>query len=118
MDAPKLYKLSSSQMRLYEYQYILIVWKHTATASLTAESECGTSLMISSFCYFLLFVFLQDDIMCTAYASAQYLKSSGFQGKVFLVGNPSIEKELKDVGISCIGLGVSSSFFWKSGNVS
>ncbi|KAH9502725.1 hypothetical protein Btru_069605 [Bulinus truncatus] len=47
-----------------------------------------------------------DDIVCTAYAAAQYLKSIGFKNKVYLIGkDDSLGTELKDAGIQYFGPG-------------
>ncbi|XP_013061272.2 glycerol-3-phosphate phosphatase-like isoform X1 [Biomphalaria glabrata] len=47
-----------------------------------------------------------DDIVCTAYAAAQYLKNIGFKNKVYLVGkDESMGTELKDAGIQYFGPG-------------
>jgi phosphoglycolate phosphatase len=37
---------------------------------------------------------VEDDIVCTAWLLATYLKSMNFDKKVFLIGNPSIASEL------------------------
>ncbi|KAL3843131.1 hypothetical protein ACJMK2_021083 [Sinanodonta woodiana] len=46
-----------------------------------------------------------DDIVCTAYTAALYLKSISFKGKIYLVGNPAIAEELDKFGFQYIGLG-------------
>ena len=52
-----------------------------------------------------MFVF-KNEIMCTAYGAAQYLYNIDFKGKVYLVGNPAMAKELDAFGINHTGLGV------------
>ena len=44
--------------------------------------------------------------MGTSYLAAAYLKDSGFQGKVYIVGSPGIAQELDMAGISHTQVGV------------
>jgi len=53
------------------------------------------------------YVWLQDSIVCTAHTSAMYLKRMNFEGKVYMVGNPSMAFECDALGIKYEGLGVS-----------
>ncbi|ESO97618.1 hypothetical protein LOTGIDRAFT_181589 [Lottia gigantea] len=46
-----------------------------------------------------------SDIVGTAFASALYLHTSNFKGKVYVVGNPGMGKELDNFNISHIGIG-------------
>ncbi|KAI1302423.1 Glycerol-3-phosphate phosphatase [Halotydeus destructor] len=46
-----------------------------------------------------------DELFPTCYSTAIYLKSIGFDKKVFVVGMDGISKELEKVGIECIGVG-------------
>ncbi|XP_046342132.2 glycerol-3-phosphate phosphatase-like isoform X1 [Haliotis rufescens] len=47
-----------------------------------------------------------EEIYCTAYTVASYLKEKRFQDKVYVMGTPSIGKELDKFGIKHIGIGV------------
>lgn len=55
---------------------------------------------------FLIFSF-QDEIISSAYLTACYLKSINFQGKVYVVGSEGITKELDEIHIKHVGVGVS-----------
>ncbi|KAK7099389.1 hypothetical protein V1264_003533 [Littorina saxatilis] len=46
-----------------------------------------------------------DEIVCTAYIAALYLKNKQFKGKVFVVGNTAMGQELDAVGIAHTGIG-------------
>jgi HAD superfamily hydrolase (TIGR01450 family) len=46
-----------------------------------------------------------DDVVCTAWLLASYLRSVKFSGKCFVVGNPSMAHELTQQGIKHIGVG-------------
>ncbi|CAL1535743.1 unnamed protein product [Lymnaea stagnalis] len=47
-----------------------------------------------------------EEIVCTAYIAAQYLKTIGYQGKVYLIGKEeSLGYELKKAGIKYFGTG-------------
>lgn len=46
-----------------------------------------------------------DEVMCTTYAAAVYLKEKKFDGKVYLMAESGMAEELKAVGIRTIGLG-------------
>ncbi|KAK6191961.1 hypothetical protein SNE40_003526 [Patella caerulea] len=45
------------------------------------------------------------DIVCTAYVGALYLHNNNFKGKVYVVGNPAMGKELDKFNIRHIGIG-------------
>lgn len=45
-----------------------------------------------------------DELMCTSYLAAAYLKEKNFNKKAYIVGNDGIAKELDAVGIRHIGL--------------
>ncbi|XP_069133452.1 glycerol-3-phosphate phosphatase-like isoform X1 [Argopecten irradians] len=47
----------------------------------------------------------EDEVLCTAYASALYLHNRKFNGKVYVVGNPAMGEELDRFGIRHTGLG-------------
>jgi len=52
------------------------------------------------------FVAEKDDVICTSYIAAEYLKQIKFDGKVYLMGKEeSIGEELKQVGLNFIGTG-------------
>ncbi|XP_052802113.1 glycerol-3-phosphate phosphatase-like [Mya arenaria] len=46
-----------------------------------------------------------DSIICTAHTAALYLKRMNFEGKVYMVGNPSMEAECDALGIKHEGSG-------------
>ncbi|XP_012279821.1 glycerol-3-phosphate phosphatase-like isoform X2 [Orussus abietinus] len=46
-----------------------------------------------------------DEVVCTSFLAAMYLKEKGFDKKVYLIGNDGIAKELEAVGIEHIGNG-------------
>ncbi|XP_012265108.2 glycerol-3-phosphate phosphatase-like [Athalia rosae] len=46
-----------------------------------------------------------DEVMCTSYLAATYLKEKNFSQKVYIVGTSGIAEELEAVGIDYIGLG-------------
>lgn len=47
----------------------------------------------------------EDNIICTAYSTAEYLQSIGFKDKLYVVGNPSMGHELDSCGIRHTGIG-------------
>ncbi|CAD6208809.1 GSCOCG00003616001-RA-CDS [Cotesia congregata] len=47
----------------------------------------------------------EDNILCTSYLVAKYLKNKNFQKKVYMIGSAGIAKELDKVGIAHVGLG-------------
>lgn len=49
---------------------------------------------------------LQEEIVCSAYATAQYLKQQQFSKKVYILGASGIASELDKVGIAHTGVGV------------
>ena len=53
---------------------------------------------------------LQEEIFTTSFLAAAYLKSIGFQKKVYLYGSKGIADELSNHEIPFIGLGVSSFY--------
>jgi phosphoglycolate phosphatase len=52
----------------------------------------------------------EDDIVCTAWILATYLKSINFEKKVFLIGNSSIASELDAQNISHTSLSQSKNY--------
>ncbi|WAR01969.1 PGP-like protein [Mya arenaria] len=48
-----------------------------------------------------------DSIICTAHTAALYLKRMNFEGKVYMVGNPSMEAECDALGIKHEGSGIN-----------
>jgi HAD superfamily hydrolase (TIGR01450 family) len=50
----------------------------------------------------------ENDIVCTAWVLAKYLKSIEFKDKCYVIGNPSMAKELDDAGIDHTGIGPST----------
>lgn len=53
----------------------------------------------------------QDDIVCTAWTLAGYLKSIDFKDKVYVIGSPAMGHELDIQGIRHIGIGPNSNEF-------
>ncbi|XP_067656226.1 glycerol-3-phosphate phosphatase-like [Haliotis asinina] len=47
----------------------------------------------------------EEEIVCTAFIGALYLKNINFTGKVYLVGNPAMGAELDKYGIRHTGIG-------------
>ena len=46
-----------------------------------------------------MFIFLQNDIISTAYVTANYLKEElKYDGKIFVLGSPAVCEELLNVG--------------------
>lgn len=50
---------------------------------------------------------MKEEIVCTSYISALYLHNMNFQGKIYVVGNPSMGEELDRFGLKHTGIGVS-----------
>lgn len=50
---------------------------------------------------------MKEDIVCTSYISALYLHNMNFQGKIYVVGNPSMGTELDRFDLKHTGIGVS-----------
>lgn len=46
----------------------------------------------------------QEEIYCSAYAAAAYLKGINFNKKVFYLGEHGIKEELNQTGIECFGM--------------
>lgn len=42
-----------------------------------------------------------DEILCTSYVCASFLKSRNFQGKVYVIGPEALRTEIERVGIAC-----------------
>lgn len=55
------------------------------------------------------FIAEEEEILSTAYLTAEYLKSIGFNKKAYVVGSEGLVLELDRVGISNIGVGVNFS---------
>lgn len=53
------------------------------------------------------FIAEEEEILSTAYLTAEYLKSIGFNKKAYVVGSEGLVLELDRVGISNIGVGVN-----------
>ena len=50
----------------------------------------------------------QEDIVCSAYATAQYIKHTlGYKGKVYIIGSAGIQGEFDAEGIPHTGVGVN-----------
>lgn len=47
----------------------------------------------------------EEEIVCTSYISALYLHNMNFQGKIYVVGNPSMGEELDRFGLKHTGIG-------------
>ena len=58
----------------------------------------------------------RDDVVCTAWILAEYLKSIDFEGKVYVVGSPAIGTELTYANIKHFGIGSNSHEFADPGN--
>lgn len=58
-----------------------------------------------------------DDVLCTSFAAARYLKDRNHSGKVYVVGNEGIGIELRNVGIEPVEgrLVRFASSFWLMG---
>lgn len=50
---------------------------------------------------------MKEEIVCTSYISALYLHNMKFQGKIYVVGNPSMGEELDRFDLKHTGIGVS-----------
>ena len=59
----------------------------------------------------------QEEIYTTSYLTGAYLKSIGFNKKVYLYGTRGIADELANFGIDSIGLGVSTAKIRINGTV-
>ena len=56
-------------------------------------------------------VFVQDEIICTAWLVATYLRDFlKFDGKTYIVGGPAMVSEFESKELSLIGPGVSQLF--------
>ena len=53
----------------------------------------------------------ENDIVCTAWVLGEYLKSIGFKDKCYVIGNPSMAKELDEAGIQHTGVGPTTEAF-------
>lgn len=51
------------------------------------------------------FASTEDEILSTSWLAARYLKNLNFNKKVYVIGTPAIEEELKNVGIQSFGSG-------------
>ena len=47
----------------------------------------------------------EDDIVCTSWVLAGYLKSINFKDKAYVIGNTSMAKEMDKMGIDYCGIG-------------
>lgn len=77
-------------------------------------SMCHVGKFMPYFCTFLycnlsythtpsFFFFWQEEIVCSSYVTALYLKQQNFNRKVYIMGASGIAKELEDVGIAHTG---------------
>ena len=47
----------------------------------------------------------QDSVLSSAFAAAEYLRASGVTGKVYVIGEAGLVKELTEVaGVQCLGM--------------
>ncbi|XP_053390753.1 glycerol-3-phosphate phosphatase-like, partial [Mercenaria mercenaria] len=69
------------------------------------NNSSKTRAQIVEKCHKLGFPAELDNIVGTAHASALYLKTMGFSGKVYMVGNASMAAEMDNLGIKYTGLG-------------
>ncbi len=61
--------------------------------------------------------FDQEQIICTAWLTAQHLKSINFKGKCYVVGMQSMAHELEKEGFEiCGGIGVSRERYKEKNN--
>ena len=52
---------------------------------------------------------MQEEILCSSYLAAVYLKERNFEKTVYVVGGEGISQELDALGIKHCGVGVSNS---------
>lgn len=105
----KEYGFPAEEVCFETIQYDYYFWCFDFTGSLIKVYVliflCCCAFMLS-----VLFQFFipQNEIVCTAFIAAQYLKTIGYKDKVYLIGKEdSIGKELQLVGINYTGTGVS-----------
>ena len=54
-----------------------------------------------------MFPFNQEEIFTSGYVAARYLSGRGYKGKVYLVCTSGTKSEFEQLGMECIGVGVS-----------
>ena len=80
----------------------------------TKLRKCYTQTKFNTiFFTYCIFFTLQNEIVCTSWLLAAYLKDVvKYDGKVYVIGGAAIETEFKNKGLNFIGIGVSVISSW------
>ncbi|XP_014208928.1 glycerol-3-phosphate phosphatase-like isoform X1 [Copidosoma floridanum] len=69
------------------------------------NNDCKTRADLINKCKSLTYDATEEDMLCSSYLAAIYLKQKNFAQKAYVVGGPAIVKELEAQGIKSVGVG-------------
>lgn len=95
---------------LFQLSWFPSAQPQSSTAGIIPRPSDGIRLWTYYYDDLHLLSFSQNEIFCTAYLAAIYLRNIlNFQGKAYLIGSPGMQEEFKLFDINYTGTGVSGN---------